>query len=57
MMVDVVRAGGYGVLVLALLCVFCFAALGLALRGASPQQRPEILRALAEFFRSLRGRP
>jgi hypothetical protein len=51
-----VRAGGYGVAALAVLCVFCFAALALALRGASAAQRPEILRALAEMFRSLRGR-
>ncbi len=56
MLAEMVRAGGYGVAALAVLCVFCFAALALALRGASAAQRPEILRALAEMFRSLRGR-
>lgn len=56
MLEEMVRVGGYGVAALAVLCVFCLAALALALRGASAAQRPEILRALAEMFRSLRGR-
>lgn len=55
-MAEIVRAGGYGAVTVALLCAFCFAVLALALRGASPGERPEILRALAEVFRSLRGR-
>lgn len=56
MMVEIVRAGGYGVAALGLLCVFCVAVVVLALRGSSAEQRPEVLRALAEVFRSLRGR-
>jgi len=56
MMAQVIGVGGYGVAALGLLCVFCLAVLALALRGASAEQRPEILRALAELFRSLRGR-
>lgn len=55
-MAQVIGAGGYGVAALGLLCVFCLAVLALALRGASAEQRPEILRALAEVFMSLRGR-
>ena len=56
MMAQVIGAGEYGVAALGLLCVFCLAVLALALRGASAEQRPEILRAVAELFRSLRGR-
>lgn len=56
MMAQMIHAGGYGIVALALLCVFCLAVLALALRGASAEERPEILRALAELFRSLRGR-
>lgn len=55
-MAEIVRAGGYGVVTVVLLCGFCFAVLVLALRGSRPGERPEILRALAEVFRSLRGR-
>lgn len=56
MTMEVVRAGGYGLAALGVLCVFCVAVMALALRGSSAEQRPEILRALAEVFRSLRGR-
>ena len=56
MMAEILRAGGYGVVTVFSLSVFCFAALVLALRGTNPDQRSEILRALAEVFRSLRGR-